>query len=209
MLQNTQTTQGPTALTAQPPSNDVQNTTEKPQSTWEKDFPPDSWPNWGLVLVGIIAGVVAIWTLLAIKRQADLQQIAMRQWVTTYLWMQEPRYVDGQLVELTIRIPVLNETSYPLTLDSVVAEFNGVEQIKLVRSEIAPKDGHMLAFPVRLESAQISEYQHNRFILVVECRVTFVDVFKNEQTTMFNRLYRCGPSEFEQKDKYTQNSKKT
>jgi hypothetical protein len=190
------------------PSTEIkqQGSSKEAESVWQKGFAPESWPNWFLGVVGIFGVWAALRTLKAIENQAKLQKTAMRQWIVTGNWTQGPRYTDGILTEISLQIPVVNETNYPLRLDSVVAELNGIEQIKTVRSQIAPlgRDAHILTFPIRLEGPQVSEYQQNRFILVVECRVTFVDVFEDQQTIMFNCLYRCGPQEFEQKDKYTQ-----
>ena len=190
------------------PSTEVEKngSSKEMNSVWQKGFGPETWPNWFLGIVGIFGVCAALRTLGAIEKQAGLQKIAMRQWVTTGQWTQWFRAENDRLVEVILRIPILNETNYPLRLDSVVAEINGIEQIKTVRSLIAPlgRDAHILTFPIRLEGSQASEYQQNRFILVVECRVTFVDVFEDQQTMRFNRLYRCGPQEFEQKDQYTQ-----
>ena len=194
------------AITQPVAEEEKNSSSEEPGKIWQKGFGPETWPNWALVFVGIGGIYAAIKTLKAIEQQSKLQKTGMRQWVTTGEWTQWFRAVNGQLVEMILRIPILNETNYPLRLDSVVAELNGIEQIKVVRSQIAPlgRDVHILTFPIRLAAAQVSEYQQNKFILVVECRVTFVDVFEDQQTMMFNRLYRCGPQEFEQKDKYVQ-----
>ena len=183
------------------------NTKNRTQNVWREAFGPATWPNWALVIVGIGGIYAAIKTLKTIEAQARLQKTAMRQWIVTGNWTQGPRYMNGILAEIDLQIPIVNETNYPLRLESVVAELNGIEQIKTVRSQLAPlgRDAHVLTFPIRLEGPQVSEYQQNRFTLVVECRVTFVDVFEDQQIMKFNRLYRCGPQEFEQEGKYNQN----
>jgi len=149
------------------------------------------------------AANAALGSVKTIKRQTALQEASMRQWIVTGDWRQEPRYSDGLLVEIVLHIPIRNETNYPLTLDSVAAELNGTEQITVVRSDIPPRDSHTVSFNIRLEGDDVSKYKSNGFILVVACRVTFIDVFKDTKITTFNRLYLCGPREFEQKGKYT------
>ena len=167
---------------------------------------PENLPNLVLCLVGIAGVAVAIRTINAIRTQTALQKVGMQQWVITGEWKQRPRYADGLLAEIMLSIPILNETNYPFTLESVIATLNRIEQTKTVKSRIAPlgKDAHIVSFAMRMENQDIAEYQQNQFTLVIACRVTFIDVFKDTQSTTFNRLYRCGPQEFEREGTYTQ-----
>ncbi len=48
-------------------------------------FSPENLPSIGLLLAGIIGIWIAIRTVNAIKRQADLQEAGMRQWVDVEL----------------------------------------------------------------------------------------------------------------------------
>jgi hypothetical protein len=41
---------------------------------WQKAFAPDSWPNWALVVVGILGVGAALRTLSAIQRQVDVMK---------------------------------------------------------------------------------------------------------------------------------------
>lgn len=48
---------------------------------WQEALEPATWSNWSLVVVGLIAGLVALLTLRAISIQAEAQMKAERAWV--------------------------------------------------------------------------------------------------------------------------------
>jgi hypothetical protein len=161
-------------------------------------------PSTLLVFVGIGGILAAMRTLRAIEMQANLQKTAMRQWIDTGNWTQGPQYDNGILTEIGVQIPIVNGTSYPLTLSSVVGTLNGAELIRSIGTEIAPKGDHMVSFAIRPESHDVFEYNRDRFILVIECLVTYIDVLEKRRTTMLSRYYECGPKHFVQRGKYTQ-----
>lgn len=57
-----------------------------------------------LAVIGTIAACIAIRTLKAIEKQAGLQKIAMRQWITTGEWTQWYDLVNGKLGGMILRI---------------------------------------------------------------------------------------------------------
>jgi hypothetical protein len=51
---------------------------------WQEAFGPATWSNWGLVIVGLIAGYLASRTLRAIYIQANAQMKSLRAWIIIY-----------------------------------------------------------------------------------------------------------------------------
>jgi hypothetical protein len=176
----------------------------EPNSYFCRLFSAANLPTMLLVFIGVGAIWAALRTLWAIEHQVKLQKTAMRQWIDTGNWTQGPQYTDEILTGIGIQIPIVNGTNYPMTLNSVVATLNGVEVIWNVGSEIVPKGEHTVSFAIRPEANEVLEYNQNSFILVIELLVTYADAFEETKTTTIERLYRCGPHEFEQKAKYTQ-----
>jgi hypothetical protein len=59
------------------PTPETQIADKEPQSICQKAFAPESWPTWALVVVGIVGTFLALRTLRAIKRQAELTRASL------------------------------------------------------------------------------------------------------------------------------------
>lgn len=101
-----------------------------PDSYLKRLFSPENAPNIALFFVGVGGIVVAVITLRKIERQTNLQAIAYTQWIVVKNWRSElmdevnpMRLEDGTpLKRLRIRLEIVNESQFPLTIiDSVIA----------------------------------------------------------------------------------------
>jgi hypothetical protein len=63
------------------PETEKHPSDKEPEHIWQKAFAPESWPNWGLVLVGIFASWAALKTLKTIQKQTILLINSERAWV--------------------------------------------------------------------------------------------------------------------------------
>jgi hypothetical protein len=88
---------------------------------------PANASNWVLAGLGFAASLIGVFTLLAIKRQSNLQAASLRQWVDVEVTGSETddslRDAFGELAksgEVRVRFKAINETSLPLTIVKIV-----------------------------------------------------------------------------------------
>jgi hypothetical protein len=81
-----------------------------------------------LLVIGAAAGIWAAWrTLDAIKRQADLQQAQMQQWVDVGDWKV---HISVDEKNLLIQFNIVNPSNFPLTVKECVLKF-GISENRL------------------------------------------------------------------------------
>jgi hypothetical protein len=181
------------------------------QYPWRELYAPANVPNWVLALVAGWAGVMALKTLWAIRKQVDLQAAGMKQWLEVDAYqlaidkpISEP--INGPLkaASIQIRWRAINRTPLPLTIERVVIRLSRAikwEDIEIVEERLLPpfRDGVESAYrffaPLHLDEAQTKSLLAHDLLLTATIRIYFVEAsrIKAEQTFDFTLL--CSPND--------------
>jgi len=186
---------------------------------WSDLYAPANMPNWALTLVAGWAGIMALMTLWAIRKQADIQAAGMKQWVDVQVINSdcELSYVLGgvALHAETIRIwfSASNQTPYPLTIEEVFVELSrrrsdGPKWEAYRKKEIIilspSKDreptvigqksifDHHFYITLKLDDQLIEEYKSQKLAVSISGHVTFNPVIGPVESQSFAYLISCG-----------------
>jgi len=120
------------------------NASQEQSDNWrENAFGPSTWANWSLTVLAGLAAWIAIWTLRAINRQADIAERTIseleRPWISI-----EPKYVEGSVKAggspLKVLFEVVNGGRSPALITSNKIAFIPVE---LATLPVEPNYGKM------------------------------------------------------------------
>jgi hypothetical protein len=192
--------EGPSSITVNNEQRSAYNadhaTDDPPQ--W---YAPLERPDWWLVLVAAITGYV-IWgqaremrkTTDIMKRQADLQEAAMLQWIDVIDW-QAAMTEDRKNID--IRFQILNPTNFPLTIKESFIVF-GISQkrVKYVLSQyfvLSPRIPKNVQVNMWITEAESSHYLLDRLFISVEGMFRHTDMGpKKESELTVNGKLICG-----------------
>jgi hypothetical protein len=175
---------------------------KRPSYPWKELLAPANIPNWVLCLVGGFAGWAAYKTLRAIKRQSDLmkrqidlQSVAMSQWVNIepIKTVTPPAFQNP--IEVVLEFQVLNKTDYLLTVKKIEAEvfYGGKARIfKVSGSDPVPPekssaDGGLPFFLTLF--ANRSTWSDIGVMFFVGGEVTYLDCMDIERTQEFRDMF--------------------
>jgi hypothetical protein len=150
--------------------------------------------SWPLVFIGILGVFAALLTLWTIKRQTDLQEVAMRQWVDTANWSTNYR-VDpaSSYHELEINFDIVNPTGWPLTL--LLTKFRTRkerEKHEIHRILLAPRAPYAVRFcTISLDKQQQGRYAKEGITLLAFGCIVYRDCFEKIREQIFSGSLRC------------------
>ena len=180
---------------------------------WRELYSPTNVPSWVLALVAAWAGYLALKTLRAIKRQADIQEASMRQWVDVEIVGIEPpdmKHPDSQQatrVVICIKFRAINNTLLPFTIKKIVTRISRNrghqkpewEVFEVDEEMIVPpfKEGNGSSYPffvmLDLEEAAIKEYLDSKFVVSISGQVFFEPaVGRRVEQQSFGYMTACG-----------------
>jgi hypothetical protein len=151
------------------------------QTYLHKVFAPEVFPNWILVVVGIGGVAAALFTLTAIKRQADLQSVPMQQWVEIENWRTSVVHENDGGGVLTVSFDVFNRTPYVFTLNEAHIKPLHHYFKKKVDYRVGPnkKVIYDAYFPITRE--QNADRGARVLQIPMSVIIEFTDVLKNKQ----------------------------
>ena len=187
---------------------------------WIKAFGPASWSNWALAVLAGWAGVMALKSLRAINRQAEIQAAGMKQWVDVRVISSDCKCVpvlggtEYEADKVNIWFSVSNETLYPLTIQEICVKtsvsgsdgpkwepYKGAVEVILSPGKgrevvIGQKNIHDYHFVVvlNLDQVRAEEYIAHKLHVSVSGYVRFRPVIGEIEKQAFGYLVACGPS---------------
>jgi hypothetical protein len=184
---------------------------------WRELYAPTNVPNWVLALVAGWAGIMALKTLWAIRKQSDIQAAALRQWIDVQVTNCECEVIYPRgLVKITgetikIWFSAANPTPYPLTIQEVVVKISrkrpdGPKWETYSRKEeiILPPKGreaeqgntfeHRFFVPLDLNGEMIEECQNSSLLVSISGHISFRPVIGQVERHAFGYLILCGPN---------------
>jgi hypothetical protein len=171
--------------------------TKLPSVSVEKDWMDKSTWGFGAIflLVGALGVCAAVKTLRAIKRQTDLQETGMRQWIDLQKWdiAKAPLRPEDTLL---IGFHIANPTHAPLELTLVMNTVSGTQINK--ESNIGflpPGNPYIASLPVRLSKEQRAALDNQQLVLSLRCEVFFTDALKVAWHQIFGRMLFCEPGQ--------------
>ena len=181
-----------------------------PEGYFKRLFSAENTPNIALVLVGIAGIFAAVCTLKKIERQTNLQEIAYTQWIVVKNWrsemMNEPnpmRYPDGSPVQrLRIRLEIVNESQFPLTLSDSIIAFKGrrsdeIGTLKFYAPQnfpLFPNVPYIVDVPIILNNEEAATFEGGYFFIRIEGNFTYIGVLKKTENYPLHGLLWCGKS---------------
>jgi hypothetical protein len=145
-----------------------------------KAFAPEILSNWILVLVGIGGVIAALLTLKAIKRQADLQSVAMQQWLETENWRTEVVHHDDGAGEITISFDVFNRTNFVLTVNEAQIRPQHHEFVKRLDYRLGPNKKVIFDVFFPITRAQNAARGEGNLRIIVSVLIGYTDAMKNK-----------------------------
>jgi hypothetical protein len=169
-----------------------------PEDAWYKAY---VFATWLLVLIGAFGILYAVKTLKvmdqqaklstktlgAIKRQADLQQAAMQQWVTIGKWV-----VDYAVNTLDIKMDIHNPTKLPLTVLTTKVRIGENECLRphgIQVSGYTPFRAEVFTYD--LSAKEVDEFMRGGILFVVTGVVVYRDCFGDTKEDFFSGLLNC------------------
>ena len=165
-----------------------------------------------LAVAGIVGIYVGVRTLKAIKQQArimvrqtvatriaaqatrksvELQEVAMRQWVSIENW--HGRIVTRQDEKiLEFGFDIVNRTKFPLTLEYITTNAHGCAAQQRASRVLAPEN----EFKVKQQSGRLSDeqyltYNQAKLTMNIACAITYKDVFEKQRIQYFDAMCFC------------------
>ncbi len=129
----------------------------------------------GVLIVSVLAWWAVYRQTNIMERSLRLQESALRQWLNTDEWNIEM----GEGNDITIFFSVLNNTDFPLWLETVNVTVPNFEQAQAVGTWMIPKGKYSITAPVRISEERMTAFQSGRLILPVELSMFFRDTLKN------------------------------
>lgn len=182
---------------------------------WHEAFGAAYAANWALVVVGIAAGYLTWKTLRAIKRQAEIQAVGLRQWLD--ISPEGGRCVATSVLggidyngPLTIWFNVTNPTPYPLTITEVSLKvsrkrpdgptwepFSRKEKVVLPpKKENISEPGYRFSIVLDLDAQMREDYNRHEFHTSISGHAAFQPAMGKPERTNFGWLIRWGPPVF-------------
>ncbi len=204
---NQPTTPATVADPKQPPKQENAHETIKTDDTAQsirvRELPAVSvkkdWTDyfyWGfsglLAVVGVLQVLVLILQWKANKRQVQLQEIAMKQWVEVGQWRNELHYnSDGQgVTEITFQ--VINKTQLPLELQETSLTIRGRTQVTRQTYTLAPGYSYGFDFRQNLSASEVDVRQTSGLVFTVVGEIVFKDVLERIIPQPLSGLLQCG-----------------
>jgi hypothetical protein len=177
-------------------------------------FSPENLPNTSLAIAGIVGIIVALLTLGAIKRQGNLQEAAMRQWVIveisevkSYGSIPDISNKSGQRAGISINFKVVNDTPFKIALKRIFIEIhygekpNRVFGIKLARflppGKVGKESSYPFVVPLELKEPAMRKYLAGGFIFSFKGTVSFESATGRWEDQDFANSAVCGPGKIE------------
>ena len=162
-----------------------------------KAVSPETWSSWALVIVAIVGAWVAIKTINAIKRQADLQQAQMVQWIEIKNWKALLR--DDTNSSLIIDLEVSNPTNFPIKILKfwirIAGDFEKEESPFPVDFLLTPHAPQGIKVNIEISKAESTQFTVlPNLLLNVSILATYVDMGPNEVSEMLNGGMLCALS---------------
>jgi hypothetical protein len=166
--------------------------------------------NYLLVGVGIVGICVAVKTLGKIERQTILQEIAYTQWIVVKNWrtemMNEMKPMlrgDGSPIQrMRIRLEIVNESQFPLTLTDSVLAFNvrsdGNGNVRFYPPEnfrLFPSVPYHIDVPIVLNKDEVVIFERGIIPVSIEGHFVYRGVLKKTERYHLQGMLWCGQSE--------------
>jgi hypothetical protein len=147
--------------------------------------------NWPLVVIGIFGTLAALRTLRAIKRQGDIMETGMRQWVVINNWTNKL----GETTEknrLYIYFQIVNPTKLPISLEAanmnINAKYGSHYGLKYM---LAPDESYGLAPSVVLSPDQILKLSEDYLSLDITGTIHYRDAFNRTADQPISGVLVC------------------
>lgn len=152
--------------------------------------------NWPLVVIGVPTILAALRTLNAIKRQGDLQEVALKQWVKMQNWRGLFYIHENGTKYLHIEFDVANPTKLPLTLGGISVTIDGRPNEIQRRSFIPPDDFAVVAIDFKLTEEQFVKWQGNQWegqklMLRIDGLAVYTDALQKVRPQQFGGFLLC------------------
>jgi hypothetical protein len=166
-----------------------------------------------LVCIGWRGVEAAKETLLDIKRQADLMEVAYQQWIDVSNWQCAARFAtaaaptpaqqfgfENQSVTVeavTVVFEVQNPTDYPLIIPSGQINLTLQNEVGTTHcftgdgARLNPKQVQVKDVPFRLTENQSAQYVGGELLISVEGQLDFIDVLGRKQPHPIHGMLRC------------------
>jgi hypothetical protein len=191
------------------PAKQEQDPQPKPYQ-WRELYAPANVPNWVLAIVAGWAGIMALMTLRAINKQADVMKIqadiqaaTMLQWIDIETKGVEGASPIGEPFEIRLKFEAVNNTPYVLTIQKIVTNVSlwALEEEVFtvgVNVRLPPnRSSKSSAYPFYVGCTTIGkEVFEQGTVLTINGEITFKDCREQTQVQWFNGLYACGPKAF-------------
>jgi hypothetical protein len=197
------------------PSNETQKSESKSsQYPWRELYAPANVPNWVLTLVAGWAGAMALKTLWAIRKQSELQEANLRQWVVIELIRSQHNGAlfdsSGQLspqLAVEVRFQVLNPTPLPLTIKRIITEVSGafeksgpdwerftVEDNETLKPKRQEREvGYPFYVTLNLVGLRVQLYQTGKLIMAFSSTVFYESATRKLEEQSFASVVQCSP----------------
>jgi hypothetical protein len=166
------------------------------------------WGPWVSNFLLVIVGGFQVWLLFrtwkTIKRQADIQQASLLQWVDIQpigiLVRTKSESDPPDRVTLTLRWKVLNNTSLPFTVQRIETHLlkATTEEISVVEEvEVIPpaREGSRNFYPffidAELNQGETKEFLKSGILMTVQIEISYVDATGAPQDRFFGDHYFC------------------
>lgn len=185
--------------------NKADGNANKPPSYLRRLIAPENLPNLVLCIIGIAGVIAAICTLRTIGRQTaateraaeatrksvELQEVALRQWVTIDNWKSLVFLPEDGGLSLHVQFDVTNPTDLPLTLDYAFIML-GDQGGKAGRSNlIPPKKSHPVITTVKITEEDRLKREQTELVFIVNGYIKFVDALEKDRSQEFGGVIGC------------------
>ena len=179
---------------------------DNPKPYFSRLFSPENVPNIALFFAGIAGILVALKTLEAIKRQADIQAAGMRQWVDVGTKGVDSPDSLKEPFTVHLKFEAVNNTAFPFTIEKIVTKvglqadtwetFTVETSVTLPPSGEARHSAYPFYVAMKLSGIE-AEWFKMGTVLTVNGEVTFKDCLQKTDVQWFGGLYKWGVDLFE------------
>ena len=127
----------------------------------------------------------------ALKKQLQLQAVAMRQWVMLTQWEHSILSRDQERSRLEVKLIVTNPTKYPLKLLGCKVICRGVTGEECVYHTLVPDEPFTVRFSTQVTAEEINQRENEGLVIRLSGRVAFIDILDTRQDQTFSGFLLC------------------
>jgi hypothetical protein len=170
---------------------------DAPEGLIARHVPPEKVTNFGLFVVGVFGVFAAFFTLLAIKKQTDIQSASLRQWIEVGQWRGEvlKGFHDEDRYYLKVIVQIVNRTNAPLTLKEGRISFDNYTRFETGQDTfLAPDAPYLIAVDFGITEEQAHAFKIGGPGIVIPVSGSFVHVgtLKRRVEQTFDGLLTLG-----------------